>query len=107
MDAHAARVALLAEDLADANARHLAAAIDHHVATSPYLPKASDLRQLMADMAENRRSGELVNLADRYNQRLIAEGSALRWHYRDPNDLRSELVLASMERPSARYEDHP
>lgn len=90
MQAHGAKVALLAEDVADADPHLLELAIDRWVAIKPFLPKASELRALMAEI-DNPRGKELVNLAERYNARLV--GSSLRWRYRDPTDLNSELYL--------------
>lgn len=93
MDAHGARVALLAEDMADADPHLLELAIDRWVGIKPFLPKASELRALVGEI-KNPRGGEMVNLADRYNERLIQTGSKLRWRYRDPTDLNSELYLS-------------
>lgn len=40
-----------------------------------------------------------VDLAARYNERLAAEHSNLRWRYANPNDRRSELKLFSLAKP--------
>lgn len=46
LEAHAARIALLASDVADIPEKQLRVAIDRWIASSPYLPKASDLIEI-------------------------------------------------------------
>ena len=40
-----------------------------------------------------------VNLAETYNARLAFDGSQLRWRYRNPSDLNSDLYLESLLKP--------
>ena len=54
LDAHAARVALLAEDLFDAPADALEQAIAIWVRERPFLPKASDLQALVGSVLHRR-----------------------------------------------------
>jgi len=48
--AHAAMLAILADDLADVPAVLLDQAIQRHVATSPYMPKAADLIRIAKEI---------------------------------------------------------
>lgn len=50
MQAHGARVLLLAEDLADTNPTKLRQAISRWAAAKPFLPKASELRAIIEDI---------------------------------------------------------
>jgi hypothetical protein len=86
LEAHAARVALLAEDMADADPWKLEQAISRHVARSPYLPKASDLNEIMADIARPKGPRQYVDVVGARNAELIAEGSDLRWAWNNPED---------------------
>lgn len=83
LDAHAARVALLAEDMADVDAGSLARAIDIWVKSRPYMPKASDLHEYIAGL-EPQPSQECVDVVTLANDRLAAKGSNLRWHWNNP-----------------------
>lgn len=85
LDAHAARVALLAEDMADAEPWKLQQAIARHVARSPFLPKASDLNEIM-DGISPRRSNDYIDVVTPANARLEAEGKDIRWAWNNPED---------------------
>jgi hypothetical protein len=98
---------LLAEDVSTADPWTLEQAIDRWVATKPYLPKASDLNAIMVEISKPKGSGKYVNLAEVYNARLIADGSKLRWRYRDPTNLESDLYLTSTAPLENKLVDHP
>lgn len=97
MAAHGARVALLAEDMAEADPWKLEHAIRRHVARSPYLPKASDLNEIMAEIARPKAHGDHLDVVGIRNAELIASGSKLRWHWNNPNDRAAGTHLASIE----------
>lgn len=76
---------MLADDLADIPAPSLDKAIKQWVASSPYLPKASELRaQVKSDgkskgMDERERQQALQQLCDAQNVELTMKDSNLRW----------------------------
>jgi hypothetical protein len=86
LEAHAARVALLAEDMADADPRKLQLAIQQWAASRPYMPKASDLNEAMAAMSAPARHSECVDVVTPANERLAVQNSPLRWFWNNPND---------------------
>lgn len=96
LEAHAARVALLAEDMAEAEPWKLQQAIARHVAHSPYLPKASDLNEIMAALTP-RRSNDYVDVVTPANARLEAEGKDIRWAWNDPRDWGAGTHLYSIK----------
>lgn len=61
LEAHAAKLALLAADLADIPERQLRIAIERWIATSPYLPKASDLIEIAKNSLPGRGHGRPVS----------------------------------------------
>ncbi len=81
MQSHGARIALLADDMADADPGALDRAIRRWVNAKPYLPKASELRALIADerdrrpvMIEGGRDGSYAQaLADQRNAQLTRD----------------------------------
>lgn len=70
---HAGQLALLARDLADMDPRDLEMAIEHHVRSSPYMPKASDLRLLAVNLAAQARKGKATEIIARGNEGLRKE----------------------------------
>lgn len=105
LEAHAARVALLAEDMADADPRKLQLAIQQWAASRPYMPKASDLNEAMAAMSAPARHSECVDVVTPANERLAAQGRSLRWAWHNPNDWSAGTYLtntAEMDNPLAR-----
>lgn len=86
MEAHSARVALLAEDVADADPDRLQQAVDRWVATKPFLPKASELREIMAEIGRPSVRGDCLDVVGIRNAELAASGSHLRWAWNNPND---------------------
>jgi hypothetical protein len=96
LEAHAARVALLAEDMAEADPWKLDQAIGRHVARSPYLPKASDLNEIMADMAKPTGPKDYVDVVGLRNAQLQADGSDLRWAWNNPEDRGAGTHLTSI-----------
>jgi len=80
LEAHAARLALLAADLADCPQSLLDRAIREWAAKSPYMPKASDLISLAKSYQATARAAQYQGgaLADRYNARLDASPEARR-----------------------------
>ncbi len=104
MEAHAARVALLAEDLSDAEPKRLEAAIDRWVGAKPFLPKASELREIMAEIAAPTGKKEYADVVGIANARLQAEGSDLRWAWNNPEDRGAGTHLTSIaEIPKGPY----
>lgn len=99
LEAHAARVALLAEDMADADPRKLEQAIERHVARSPYLPKASDLNEIMAEIGKPRGQADYVDVVGIRNAELTASGSHLRWAWNNPEDRGAGTHLYSIAEP--------
>lgn len=96
MEAHAARVALLAEDMADADLNRLSQAIDRWVASKPFLPKASELREIMADILRPKTNAEYVDVVGPRNAMLQAQGSNLRWAWNNPDDWGAGTHLTSI-----------
>jgi hypothetical protein len=96
LEAHAARVALLAEDMAGADPAKLERAISVHVSRSPYLPKASDLNAIMADLAKPRGGSDYADVVGVRNAYLEAEGSHLRWAWNNPDDRGAGTHLTSL-----------
>lgn len=96
LEAHAARVALLAEDMAEADPWKLEQAIGRHVARSPYLPKASDLNEIMADINRPKAKAECVDVVGNRNAELAAVGSDLRWAWNNPDDRAAGTHLYSI-----------
>lgn len=94
LEAHAARVALLAEDLADADPNQLAIAIQQWAMAKPYMPKASDLIEAMTAMSAKPRSGEYLDVVTPANERLAAAGSRLRWFWNNPAHREAGTFLA-------------
>jgi hypothetical protein len=99
LEAHAARVALLAEDMAEADPWKLEQAIQRHVARSPYLPKASDLNEIMADLARPSTKVEYADVVGARNAKLQADGSDLRWAWNNPDDRGAGTHLVSLRKP--------
>lgn len=96
LEAHAARVALLAEDMAEADPWKLEQAIGRHVARSPYLPKASDLNEIMDGLDARKPKADYVDVVGIANARLEAEGSYLRWVWNNPDDRGGGTRLVSI-----------
>lgn len=96
LDAHAARVALLAEDVADAEPWKLQQAIDRWVRAKPFLPKASELREIMAEIGKRPSDSEYVDCVGPRNEMLAAKGSHLRWAWNNPNDWAAGTHLYSI-----------
>lgn len=96
LEAHAARVALLAEDMRDADAGKLEQAIDRWVASKPFLPKASDLREIMAELSAPKGKQEYRDVVGIRNAELQAEGSDLRWAWNNPEDRGAGTHLTSI-----------
>lgn len=96
LEAHAARVALLAEDMAEADTWKLEQAIGRHVARSPYLPKASDLNEIMADINRPKKQADYIDVVGIRNAELEAEGSYLRWVWNNPDDRGGGTRLVSI-----------
>lgn len=82
MEAHAATLALLAKDLADLDPARLQLAADHWAKTERFMPRAAELRSLVAKFGDRGRAAELA--VDRGNAMLVADGrSDVRWVLRD------------------------
>lgn len=96
IEAHGARVALLAEDLAEADPWKLEQAIGRHVMRSPYLPKASDLVEIMAEINRPKKQADYADVVGRRNAELEAEGSNLRWVWNNPDDRGGGTRLVSI-----------
>lgn len=77
--AHAARVGLLAQDVADVNPLKLRLAIAHWVKSRPYLPKASELRLIAESLEEQPLTDLYAFCADR---NAWAERMGMDWWYR-------------------------
>ena len=71
LDAHAAMLALLAQDIADVPYDLLDRAVSRHVMQSPYMPKAADLVKLAKEIDDSRRPN-LPNTGETYAHRLAA-----------------------------------
>lgn len=107
LEAHAARVALLAEDLADADPNKLSAAIDQWVRDWPYMPKASDMRRIMAEIAKPKERAEYVDVVGIRNAELEAKGSHLRWVWNNPDDRGGGTRLTSIAKLENKLVDLP
>ena len=107
LEAHAARVALLAEDLAEADPWKLEQAIGRHVSRSPYLPKASDLNEIMADIARPKAQADYVDVVGNRNTQLELEGSHLRWAWNNPEDRGGGTHLYSIAKLENRLAARP
>lgn len=105
LDAHAARVALLAEDMAEADPWKLERAIGRHVSRSPYLPKASDLNEIMADMERPKGPIEYIDVVGIRNAQLEIEGKDIRWAWNNPDDRGAGTHLVSLRRLENRFAD--
>lgn len=70
IEAHAARIALLAEDMAEANPDLLARAIERWVHVKPYLPKASELHAIIEDLQAAQAPGAFCDL-----ERMVEDGN--------------------------------
>jgi hypothetical protein len=82
MEAHAATLALLAKDLADLDPARLQCAADHWAKTERFMPRAAELRALVAKFGDRKRAAELA--VDRGNAQLAADGrDDVRWVLRD------------------------
>lgn len=82
MEAHAATLALLAKDLADLDPARLQRAADHWAKTERFMPRAAELRSLVAKFGDRKRAAELA--VDRGNSQLAAEGrDDVRWVLRE------------------------
>jgi hypothetical protein len=85
-----AKIALLTKDLAHANPQALKAAADEWARRERWLPKASELIELIRESRGPR--GKEVDLAAKYNARLAAEGKrGMKWVY----DAAGQLKLIS------------
>ncbi|GGN49488.1 hypothetical protein GCM10011349_20150 [Novosphingobium indicum] len=70
LQAHGARIALLSEDMAEANPDLLARAIERWVHVKPYLPKASELHAIIEDMQAAQAPGAFCDL-----ERMVEDGN--------------------------------
>lgn len=77
LSAHQAMLALLAEDVAHLDPDLLERAIDRHVATSPYMPKAADLIKLAQSFMAPRTS--LDDYAEHLNALHFSVMSGRQW----------------------------
>jgi len=85
-----ARIALLTKDLAHVNPQALKNAADEWARRERWLPKASELIALIQEGRGPRRKE--INLAEKYNARLAAEGKrGMKWIY----DAGGQLKLVS------------
>lgn len=87
---------MLAEDLAEADPWKLEQAIGRHVMRSPYLPKASDLVEIMAEINRPKKQADYADVVGRRNAELEAEGSNLRWVWNNPDDRGGGTRLVSI-----------
>ena len=107
LDAHAARVALLAEDMAETDPWKLEQAIGRHVSRSPYLPKASDLNEIIADITRPQTNADYVDVVGLRNNDLQAKGSDLRWAWNNPQDRGAGTHLYSLRELENKLAVHP
>jgi len=77
LSSHQAMLALLAEDLAHLDPATLERAIDRHVASSPYMPKAADLIALAQKLTAPRTS--LDDYAEHLNGMAFSKMSGRHW----------------------------
>lgn len=96
LEEHAASLALLARDVADIPPDLLQEAAGRHALQSPFMPKASELIRLAQDVLRGRGSGKEVDMAQRANERLRAEGNfSIEWFY----DEGGQIALRSTRQP--------
>jgi hypothetical protein len=82
LEAHAASLALLARDLSDVDPVRLESAADHWARTERFMPRASELRNLVTKFGDKNRAAELN--VERGNALLAAEGRTdVHWVIRD------------------------
>lgn len=82
LEAHAASLALLSRDLADVDPARLGSAADHWARTEKFMPKASELRSLVAKFGDRNRAVELA--VERGNAQLLADDRHdVHWVVRD------------------------
>jgi hypothetical protein len=74
---HAARLALLADDLADMPVHYLDRAIRDWALNSPFMPKASDLVGLVRGYIASENT-DTRTLAEKYNERMARDPKAQR-----------------------------
>lgn len=87
IEPYQAKVALLTKDLAHVNPHGLKAAADEWAQRERWLPKASELIDLMRE--QHGPKGREINLAEKYNQRLATEGKrGMKWIYDAGGQLR-------------------
>jgi hypothetical protein len=89
LEAHAGMLALLAEDLADVPTDLLERAVQHHVATSPYMPKAADLIRLAQSFQKPPTTLEAY--AEQLNEMNFSQALGYHWFVREHPDGRREL----------------
>ena len=89
LNSHQAMLSLLSEDLAHIDPDALARAIDRHVATSPYMPKAADLIRLAQSLTAPRTT--LDDYADELNAKGFSAAMGWHWFVREHPDGRREL----------------
>ncbi len=96
-------LALLAEDVAMLPEDLLAKAIDRHVVSSPYMPKAADLIKLAREIEMSsgarlqRRGGTYAqDLADSYNARRTRDD--VEWYVNEAGEVKIGHLLAGQER---------
>lgn len=82
-------LALLAEDVADLPTELLDRAIQRHVATSPYMPKAADLIRFAQSFQAPQTSLEAY--ANELNERNFSKALGWHWFVREHADGRREL----------------
>lgn len=107
LEAHAARVALLAEDLADAEPWKLQQAIAQWVRAKPFLPKASELIEIMRGIGKQPDADEYVDVVTPANERLEREGKLIRWAWNDPRDRRLGTHIYSIAPLESKLADLP
>ena len=78
LQAHAAMLALLAEDVADVPADLLQLAIQRHVSSSPFMPKAADLIRIAKEIDAAARVAPLPRTGRSYAHDLAAQRNSLR-----------------------------
>jgi hypothetical protein len=82
LEAHAASLALLARDVADVDPARLECAANHWARTEKFMPRASELRALVAKFGDRDRAAALN--VERANAELAAKGrDDVHWVIRD------------------------
>lgn len=89
LSSHQAMLGLLAEDLAHIDPNALTRAIDRHVMSSPYMPKAADLIKLAQSMQAPATS--LDAYAEELNGKSFTKAMGWQWFVREHGDGRREL----------------